>query len=321
MEEFFEIDTTPSGGMEGYTKVEKSKKEAKAKPVKVTKSDGELVSCLRKEFVTVRYVNRERTGITDPNHPYYGGLADGATITLVVPMLRNGSYTDPLTKDEKDFLEDYLSMEPNALSIHNKTNNYWDNYSIEIGKQGEVLDLSDPMDYIKYKVLLANKSIVAPSLRALKERTLETYRFVLVTDGEVSAATSAKVSNKAKCWKEYGKIEDNKDILAALYESITGIGLDSSTKLEVFQEKVTDLIDTNTQRFLSAIQDPLLNVRVLIKKAVENKVIDRRGDYYYYNNDPLCAKNENPTITVAAQYLASIKNQEIKFSIEAQLAK
>ena len=320
MEEF-QIDITPVDSMEGYTEVEKPKKEiATERKVKSRVStEDSTYSCLRKELVNVQYVPRERTGITDKDHPYYGGLADGATITMVLPMLRNGSYVDPLTTEEKNFLEDYMSLEPNALSIHRKNDNFWDNFSVEIGKQGEVLDLSDPMNYITYKVLLANRTLVAPSLEVLKNSPLETYRFVLVTDGEVSAATSAKVSTKSACWKEYSKIENNKDLLSSLYESITGITLDSNTKLEVYQEKVTDQIDRNPERFLNAAKDPLLQYRALIKKAVDNKVIERRGDYYYYNNNPLCAKNENPTITVAAQYLASAKNQEIRFSIEAKV--
>lgn len=314
------IDTTPVNSLEGYTEAPKRSKYNKPVSSVVKEELGsDFNSCLRNEIVKVQFVPRERTGITDTEHPFYGGLADGASITFVVPMLRNGSYKDPLTKEEKTFLEDYMSMEPNALSVHNRHNNFWDSFTVEVGKQGIVLDLSDPMNYIKYKVLLANNTLIAPSLDELRERPQETYRFVLVSESEVSSITSNKVSTKSKCWKEYGKVENNKDVLIAILESVSGRSVDPKSGLEFLQEKVTDYIEKDPKTFLNIISDPLLSVKVLIKKAVNSNVIERRGDYYYYNNNPLCLKNENPTISVAAKYLASAKNQEIKFSIESKL--
>lgn len=320
MEEEMVLDVSNTDAMEGYTPVEKNPTEEtkEESPIRGYDPD-ETISCLRNERVRVQYVNRERTGLTDPSHPFYGGLADGAKIAITIPMLRNGTYTDPLTKSEKAFLEEYLGMEPNALSVHNKKNNFWDTFYVEIGKEGEVLDLSVPMDYIKYAVLKANKALVAPSMKELKEMPKETYRFVIVTDSEVSRDASEKVSTKAKCWKEYGKIEDNKDVLRTVLETLASKPVDSKSKLEFLQEKVTDFIESDSRTFLRVVSDELLPIRVLLRKAVDVGVVEKRGDYYYYNNTPLCNKNENPTITVAARFLLSPKNQEMRFAIEGKV--
>ena len=84
--------------------IEKPKKVKKA-TTKVTDDEDELINCLRNEKITVKYILNEKTGITDRNHPFFGGLAQGAVINFVVPMLRNGSLKNPLTKAEKKYLE------------------------------------------------------------------------------------------------------------------------------------------------------------------------------------------------------------------------
>ena len=73
--------------------------------------------------------------------------------------------------------------------------------------------------------------------------------------------------------------------------------------------------------FLQIAKDPLLDNKVLIKKAIEAGVIARRGNFLYIkeNNMPLCNAGQDPTINVAAKFLSLPKNQELKFSIEAKV--
>ena len=132
-----------------------------------TKQNSVEFNPLRKERVIVRFIPRSNDNITDRKHVAYGGMMDGAVRGFTVPMLSNGSYKNVLTDDEKTYLEDILGLEVNGLSVYNKKDNYWDNYLIRLTKQDTILDLSLPEDYIKYKVLLANKETVAPSMGKL----------------------------------------------------------------------------------------------------------------------------------------------------------
>lgn len=278
----------------------------------------ELVSCLRKEKVTVRFLAREKTGLA-VGHPFYGGLADNAFIDYTVPLLKNGTYKDPLTKKEKDFLEDYLGLEVGSLSVYNKVNNFWDNFRVRLTKIDTILDLSDANDYIKYKVLLVNKDFIADSLETLRNTPLETYRFVIISDSEAFSSTANKVETKSQCWKEFGKVEDNEDILRCIIHTIDGRYPSENTKIEFLKSRIDKLIESDSRRFLSVIKDPLLPTKVIIQKAWERGVVEKKGDYYYFNNTPMCEKNENPTFTIAAKYLSLAKNQEIKFAIEAKI--
>lgn len=278
----------------------------------------ELINCLRNEKISVRFIERNDERY-NKNHPYYGNMADGSTVTFTVPLLRNGNYKNPLTKEEKDFLEAIMGLEPNALSIYNKHDNYWENRQVVVEKRGTVLDLSTPLGYIDYKILLANSDTICPSIDVLKNRPLASYRFVLVSDKQVYSASVERASIKAKCWKTYGKFENDAKVLRTLIHTLTGKTADEGAQLEFLQATVVDLIEEDAQRFLNAATDPLLTFKVLIREAVSAGVIDRRGDYYYYAGDPLCSKNEDPTLTIAARYISNPRNQEILFSIQNKM--
>jgi hypothetical protein len=236
-------------------------------------------------------------------------------------MLNNGTYKNVLTDNEKSYLEEILGLEVNGLSVYNKKDNYWDKFLIKLTKQDTILDLSDPEDYIKYKVLLANTDTVAPSMKILREARRATYEFVIMEPNEEYNDSRNRVNNTMKCYEEFGAIKDKFDILKCIIETVDGRPVANNTKIEFLQAKATDLINANPKLFLQTITDPLLNTKVIIKKAVEAGIISKRGEYYYLREDgsPMCGPNEDPTFTIAAKYLSLPQNQELKFSIEAKL--
>lgn len=286
-----------------------------------TKNSIEPINPLRKERVIVRFIPKENDNVTDRKHVAFGGMMDGAERGFTVPMLSNGTYKNVLTDDEKTYLEDLLGLEVNGLSVYNKKDNFWDNYLIRLTKQDTILDLSDPQDYIKYKVLLANKDLVAPSMKTLREARRATYEYVIMEPNEEFSDSRNRVNNTMKCYEEFGAIKDKFDTLRCIIETIDGRPIANNTKIEFLQAKATDLITSNPKLFLETITDPLLNTKILIKKAVEANLISKRGEYYYFREDgsPLCGPNEDPTFTIAARYLSLPQNQELKFSIEAKL--
>jgi hypothetical protein len=288
---------------------------------KSTKNSIETINPLRKERIIVRYVPKENDAITDRKHVAYGGMLDNAVKGFTVPMLSNGTYRNVLTDNEKAYLEDLLGLEINALSVYNKKDNYWENYLIKLTKQDTILDLSDPEDYIKYKVLLANKDTVAPSMKALREARKATYEYVIMEPNEEFSDSRNRVNNTMKCYEEFGAIKDKFDVLKCIIETIDGRSVASNTKIEFLQGRAADLIASNPKLFLETITDPLLNTKILIKKALEAGYISKRGDFYYLKSDgsPLCGNNEDPTFTIAAKYLSLPQNQELKFSIEAKM--
>lgn len=287
--------------------------------------DGQpLYSCLRKERIIVRHIPRATSLVTNPKHVLYGGMAENATRTFVVPKLSSGRYVNVLTDSEKDFLEECMGLEKNALSIYKKEHNFWDDSNesggakVILRKQDNFLDLSSPEDYIKYKILLANKDIVASSLKELEDHPKATYQFVIIGENEETKRAKTSMSNTMMCYKEYGKIENDADTLRLIIRILDGKTYARSAKLEFLQTKINDLIQASPKNFLKVVTDPSLPTKVLIESALGLGVIAKRGDYYYLKSDgsPLCEDGEEPTFNVAAKYINNPKHQDVMLDIQ-----
>lgn len=286
------------------------------------------VNCLRNERVIVRFIPHPTMMVQDKNHILYGGMADNAVRGFVVPRYNSTNlFVNVLTNNEKAFLEQAMGLEYNALSVYRKENNFWDDSNpngigrVLLRKQDNYLDLSVPEDYIKYKILLANKDYIAPSLQALEDKPKATYQFVIINENAESRMNLNKIDLMKRCWMAYGKIEDDMDTLRVVLELIEGRPLSAKTNLDFLQGKVTDYIQSNPRRFMSIVSDELLPVKVLIKKCVEAGLIGKKNDTYYLREDgsPLCEMNEESTLNNAARYISSVKRQELKYSLEAKL--
>ena len=283
---------------------------------------GALKNCLKNERILVRFVPKEDSNITNPKHILYGGMAEGAVKYYTVPILAStGTYKNILTDDEKAFLESYMGLEYNALSVYNKTNNFWANFTVRLTKHDNYLDLSDPNDYIKYKVLLANTDFIADSLRTLNDHPKATYQFVMIKEGESEKREEEKMSVTMKCYKEYGKIEDDNDTLRCIIELSDNRPIPKNTKSEFLKSRINSLIQADPKLFYNIITDEYLNNKVLIKTATEEGVIKRRNNLYYFEDTPLCPDGTESTLSVAAEYIGLGKNQDLKLRIEALLNK
>ena len=281
-----------------------------------------VISCLTNERLIVRYIPRESGMVNNPKHVFYGGMSENSVRVFTVPILEsNGKYVNVLTNEEKLFLEEYMGLPFNALSIYRKENNFWDNYMVRLTKMETSLDLSDPNDYIKYKVLLANKDFIAGSLEELQDTPKATYQYVIISEVDESKQSRLKLNATMEAYKEFGKIENDVHVLRTVVETLDGRPTSSSTKLEFLQTQADRLIQSDSKLFLKVVSDPYLPTKVLIRRAIEAGLIAKRGNYLYLraDNTPLCENNEEPTLNMAAKYLNAPKRQDLKFSLEAKI--
>ena len=328
MEEKVNLDLDMEMPLQEVPREEVPTKNTKKTQKRAEVSEDALVNCLRNERIIVRHVPK-LTGMwgNNPKHILAGGMAEGAVRTFVVPRLSSGMFVNVLTDKEKLFLEEVMGLEYNALSVYKKVDNFWDDSNenginkVRLTKQDNYLNLADPEDYIRYKILLANKDYIAPSLQALQDAPKATYQFVIISEGEETKVAKSNMSTTMLCYKEFGKVEDDIDILRVIVETIDGRPTSQTAKLEFLQTKVNSLIQADSKIFLKVITDPMLSTKVLIKKAIEAGLVSNRGNYLYLRKDntPLCEANEEPTLNTAAKYLNSPKHQEVKFALEAKL--
>lgn len=323
--ENIKIDTTPVEHAKVEPQIPQQEPVYQRPVVREEKPARELVNPLRKETVIVKFVPSPNALVHTKGHVLSGGMAEGSTKTYVVPKLRNGQYVNVLTDSEMAYLEHIMRLEPGALSIYNRTNNYWDDSNehgfgvVTLHKQNNYLDLSDPIDYIKYKILLMNKDEICPSLQELEDRPKATYKFVIINENAETQMNLTKNDAKRQGYIQYGKISEDSDTLRTILEILTGRPVGNMTKLDFLQAKTMDEIEKDPRRFLSIIKDVLLPAKVLIKRATEAGIITRRNDLYYYDGQPMCDNGEDSTLTNAAKYVTNVKRQELKYSLEAKL--
>lgn len=318
------LDDFSIGEVEVPKEVITDKKVKKSKVREVTHTEESIVNPLRNIRVIVRFLPKVNR-ISNPKHVLYGGMAENAVKIFSVPRLNTGALVNVLTKDEKSYLEYIMGLEYNALSVYNKVDNYWENTYVRLTKHDTFLNLADPEDYIKYKILLANKEFIAPSLQVLEDFPKETYQFVLMEEGEETKMANKNMSTTMQAYMEYGKIQEDKNTLRVIIEILDGRPVASNTKIEFLQEKINKLIQANSKTFLRVIKDSLLSTKVLIKTAIEKGLISNRGGMLYTKvgdtTIPLCGDNEEPTLNIAAKFLNLPKNQELKFKLEAGINK
>lgn len=307
-----------------------SKQEYEETPAErfTTKQPKHTVNCLRNEQVIVRFIPSQSAMVHQAGHVLDGGMAENATRTFVVPKLKSGIFKNVLTNAEKECLEEVLQLEPNALSIHKKTHNFWDDSNEEgvnrviLHKHDNIFNLSDPVDYIKVKILLANSDLIAPSLEELQERPQATYQFVIIREQEEASQAAGGISVMQKCFAEYGKIENDADKLRTIVEIFTKRPTSANTKLPAIQKEIFNCIQKDDRRFLRIITDPMLRFKTTIVLAAEAGILAKKNDGYYYlmeDGRPLCELNENSTLDNAAKYISNPKRQDLLFRIEGKL--
>ena len=323
--ENIKLDITPEEHLQEVPKVEHKEPSYESKPRSTKQEASEPINCLRNERVILKFVPSPNALVQTKGHVLSGGMAEGAKRSFVVPRLRSGQYVNVLTDNEMKYLEKAMRLEEGALSIYNKKDNFWDDNNPEgIGKvilfkQNNYLDLSDPIDYIKYKVLLANKDYICPSLQELEDRPKATYQYVIISENAETQMNLSRNDAKMECYMEYGAIRNDADTMRTILEIITGHPVAAQTKMDFLQAKTMENIEKDPRRFLTTIKDELLPAKVLIKRAIEAGLITRRNDLYYHDGQPMCEAGEDSTLTNAAKYLTNIKRQTLKYSLEAAL--
>ena len=238
-----------------------SKKENKTKVIKEEKS--ELINCLRNEKVIVRFINRKYELTDNPKHVYAGGMANSAVRIFTLPLsVATKSLVNPLTVDEQKYLEHILGLEENDLSIYKRNDNFWENIAVPLRKEDNMLDLSDPMSYIHYKILLCNGDQIAPNLDALATSPKATYQFVLVTASEVQDKEESEMNNTTKAYRLFGQIENNENKMRYVLSIMEGKAISDNVDMKWLSTQVHAQLKKDPQLFIDILGDKYLDVKL-----------------------------------------------------------
>jgi hypothetical protein len=287
---------------------------------------------VKKEFtlpnkkVTVRLVDRARGVVKDKDHVMYNMLP-GTDFEVCPKHIKGTSNIDcPLNKEEIEFFESKvksgMTFEVGDLSPYApKASNFW--YSkrakILLTNRDLELDLSKAIDYLKYKILLSNTNIVAPS--AADEFKKKSYVFVITSDDEQQKKTISKGDEKKRAWKIATRLED--DIEGMIdYLNVIGKRVSENSKRSFLISEIDKQVESNIKEFLSTLEDPQYETKVLLTKSLQNKSVIRDGHKYFLaSGDELVMRGDLNNLSGALNFLEADENQDIRLMLEAKLIK
>jgi hypothetical protein len=279
---------------------------------------GEKKFSLPDEKVEIKFIKRQKGNITDTRHILYGGMLEGTYITYRPKKLRNGGYGNVLTNEEKAYLESVLGTD---LSVYNKKDNYWDRLKIRIGKEGLYLDLSDPEQYIQFKVLESLEDVIAPNIEVVEEAYIPSYKFYIARKSDEARQIMKKVDVNKEAYKFLGKLEDDKNSMIDFLRT-EGIAVDESTDKDWLVAELGKMITKDPAKFVNTLKDTSYPTKVLLYKAISMGEIIKKGPMYYTKDgEPLAEPNQQPTLANAIQYLESSMYQEYRIMLMAKTKK
>lgn len=276
---------------------------------------------LKKEFVlpervvTVKYIKRKKgmASNVEDNHVIAGGMLSGAKKGFCAPLLRNGSIANVLTPEEKVTLEALTGLN---LSVYG---DFWREHQIYLFKDDNRLDLSNPMDYISYKILTFLKDDIATKWSERNQK--QTYQFVITSEDDEQVERKVGFDKKKEAFKLYGKIEEDKDKLIGIYKLLTNKPIAATSKLDWIQTKVEEFLDSDPTAFLKLVKDSSLETKLLINDGLEVGVIAKSGNKYStVDGLDLCENGEIATFDNAVKYLDNPKHQDVRSLVEAKIS-
>lgn len=234
---------------------------------------------------------------------------------------KRGGLNDPLTSEEREFFEDKkrsgMTFETGDLSIYKKEDNFWHTFKLQLMNGVKELDLSKPMDYLYYKMLLTNKSLVCPTADPEAISRKYSYKYYIAEEGEEIKTKALSISDTQKAYKAFGRmegsIEDMKDFLKQykLRKPSFKKFIPEDAKPEFLTVEIDKILKDDIRIFLDIIEDPLYEDKKLVVSALETGAIEIVGRSYQTPEGVHLGDNADSVV----KFLNSKVNNEIKLQI------
>lgn len=275
---------------------------------------------LPQEIIKVEFIKRQKGSITNEKHVLYGGMGESATRELVPRRnQKTFKFIQILSPEEQEYLEDALALPKGGLSVYKPEDNYWSKVKVLLTKEGIDLDLSDPIGYIHYKVVMSYDNLVAPSLAEKKRINKGTYQFVIVRPGEAGNEVIDLFNVKKEAYKLLDRIESSIDntreflYLAGVTQARTG-------SVKWLKARLATMVETEPNKIVDIVGSSDYGIRALISKGVLSGVIkDLNGRYQLEDGVMLAEQGEVSSLSNAIFFLQDKKNAEVKNRIEAKI--
>jgi hypothetical protein len=218
----------------------------------------------------------------NPNHDG-NTIFSGAQIWIVAA--RSASNPDVvntgLTEEERIAFEAEMFLQPGALSPYNLK--FWADKknTIRIPKDGLTLDCDNNVKHkFWFKVLQASKRVA----KGKEDLAVNSIADVLLTSVEQEAKfDSEKINTKTKAYVKFSSmsLQDKINYLKVFDEGRYKI--DSTTKPELIDQTLGNIVENDPAQFLSAFDNPYFKDYILLEDLLSKNIITRKGGRFFIN--------------------------------------
>ena len=217
-------------------------------------------------------------------------------------------YKTGLTKEEETEYEKLLNLPEKTLSSRNA--DFWSVLETRIIGNKLSLDISNPMDYLRYKALL-NDTKVCPSMLELSK--YPEADFVIYDESEVAAKESIQIDYEMKASEAFSNLSGDAkiELLLIFGKRVDGTASDNKIKMALYK-----IMKDNPKLFIETIKDPNLKIKVMAEKLLANRIITRQNTFYKFGDEVLATSMGD-----LVDYLNSPKNSNMFLALKSRLEK
>jgi hypothetical protein len=220
------------------------------------------------------------------------------------------SYPDGMT--EQEFFENELGVETMNPYLK-KEDNFWrtdKKARVVLTKEGMLLNLNLPLDMLRYKILLSNKTRISPSYEERKNS--QSYEFMLVDENKVTSKRVEDASNKAEAFVKYAEITRNKSSMIGFIKSLGRVIPINHTE-DWLKGEILNVLENDHNAFLRIVNDPNYQNRIFIQESIEAGAIKKMNDRRYVLDNGV----ELGDLVQTINWIEDPEHQETKLRIKS----
>ena len=227
--------------------------------------------------------------------------------------IKKYSTTFPDGMTQKEFFEKELGCDLNTTLAAEE--NFWRTDKrgrVTITRKGLQLNLNQPLDMLKYLILLSNKMLISPSFEDARKKA--TYEFMLVDENKLTSKKVEEGKLTARAYTEFARIIASEDKMIGFVKSL-GRVLPGKYTNDWLENEILTVLENSPANFLSIVTDPHYDSKIFIQNAIDAGAILKKGDKRYTLDNGVELGDLIDTIN----FVNATENQEVKFRIKGKI--